>query len=163
MELLTHEIAYTYRDRAKALPYNGMQDIGERRALRIELQERCGVTELEAVNIINGFHIDIYCMKYMAMTEIIKQLEKEILQQRTDEQQLKNEIAAVTTLEFAERAAGALDPKKHLYSFEGYLSLLQMLKTVLYAGMPPNDALDAVQTGWSAEKILEIWRYSQYE
>lgn len=65
MELLTHEIAYTYRDRAKALPYNGMQDIGERRALRIELQERCGVTELEAVNIINGFHIDIYCMKYL--------------------------------------------------------------------------------------------------
>ena len=41
----------------------------------------------------------------MAMTEIIKQLEKEILQQRTDEQQLKNEIAVVTTLEFAERAA----------------------------------------------------------
>lgn len=65
MELLTREIAYTYRDRAKALPYNGMQDIGERRALRIELQERCGVTELEAVNIINGFHIDTYCMKYL--------------------------------------------------------------------------------------------------
>lgn len=65
MELLTHEIAYAYRDRAKALPYNGMQDIRERRALRIELQERCGITELEAVNIINGFHIDIYCMKYL--------------------------------------------------------------------------------------------------
>ena len=62
---MTREIANTYRDRAKALPYNGMQDIGERRALRIELQERCGVTELEAVNIINGFHIDIYCMKYL--------------------------------------------------------------------------------------------------
>lgn len=65
MELLTREIAYTYRDRAKALPYNGMQDIGERRALRIELQERCGITELEAINIINGFHINIYCMKYL--------------------------------------------------------------------------------------------------
>lgn len=65
MELLTREIAYTYRDRAKALPYNGMQDIGQRRSLRIELQERCGVTELEAINIINGFHIDIYCMKYL--------------------------------------------------------------------------------------------------
>lgn len=58
-------------------------------------------------------------------------------------------------------AAGALDPKKHLYSFEGYLSLLQMLKTVLYAGMPPDDALDAVQSGWDIEKILEIWRYSK--
>lgn len=99
----------------------------------------------------------------MAMTEIIKQLEKEILQQRTDEQQLKNEIAVVASLEFAERAAGTLDPKKHLYGFEGYLSLLQMLKTVLYAGMLPDDALDAVQTGWSAEKILELWWYSQYE
>lgn len=97
----------------------------------------------------------------MATTEIIKQLKKEILQQRKDEQQLKNEIAAVTNLEFAGRAAGALDPKKHLYSFEGYLSLLQMLKTVLYAGMPPDDALDAVQSGWGTEKILEIWRYSK--
>lgn len=65
MELLTREIANTYRDRAKALPCNGMQDIGERRALRIELQERCGVTELEAVNIINGFQINSYCTKYM--------------------------------------------------------------------------------------------------
>lgn len=99
----------------------------------------------------------------MAMTEIIKQLEKEILQRRVDEQQLKNEIAAAASLDFAERAAVALDPKKHSYSFEGYLSLLQMLKTVLYAGMPPDDALDAVQTGWSVEKILELWRYSQYE
>lgn len=65
MELLTYEIAYTYRDRAKDLPYNGMQDIGERRTLRMELQDRCGVTELEAVNIINGFQIDVYCMKYL--------------------------------------------------------------------------------------------------
>lgn len=65
MELLTYEIACAYRDRAKVLPYNGMQDIGERRALRKELQARCGITELEAVNIINGFHIDIYCMKYL--------------------------------------------------------------------------------------------------
>lgn len=97
----------------------------------------------------------------MAMTEIIKQLEKEFLQQREDEQRILNEIAAVTTLEFAERAAGALDPKKHLYGFEGYLSLLQMLQTVLYAGMPPDDALDAVQTGWSVAKILEAWRAMQ--
>lgn len=99
----------------------------------------------------------------MAMAEIIKQIEKEIRQQREDEQRLIDEIAEVASLEFAEQAAGALDPKKHLYSFEGYLSLLQMLVTVLLAGMPPDDALDAVQTGWSTEKILEIWRYSQYE
>lgn len=41
----------------------------------------------------------------MAMTEIIKQLEKEILQQREDEQRILNEIAAVVSLDFAQRAA----------------------------------------------------------
>ena len=59
-EVLTKEIASEYRDKAKPLPPNGLQDIGDRRKLRIELQERCNLTELEAVNIVNGFHIDIY-------------------------------------------------------------------------------------------------------
>lgn len=59
-EVLTKEIANEYRDRAKLLPPNGLQDIGDRRKLRIELQKRCNLTELEAVNIINGFYIDIY-------------------------------------------------------------------------------------------------------
>lgn len=65
VELLTEDIACEYRDIAEKIPYNGMQDTGERRRLRQELQERCGVTELEAVNILNGFHIDVYCMKYL--------------------------------------------------------------------------------------------------
>jgi len=59
-EVLTREMANEYRDRAKLLPANGLQDIGDKRKLRIELQKRCNLTELEAVNIINGFHIDIY-------------------------------------------------------------------------------------------------------
>jgi hypothetical protein len=66
VELLTEDIAHIYRDKAKALPYNGKQDIGERRRLRQELQSRCGVTELEAVNILNGFYIDTYCIKYLS-------------------------------------------------------------------------------------------------
>ena len=65
MEFLTSAIAKEYRDKAKALPHDSMQDIGGRRALRIELQERCGVTELEAVNIINGHNTGDYCMKYL--------------------------------------------------------------------------------------------------
>ena len=38
-EWITFEDAKEYRDRAEKLPNNGYQDIGERRALRIELQE----------------------------------------------------------------------------------------------------------------------------
>lgn len=59
-ELLTMKIAKEYRDRAQRLPINGRQDVGGRRALRIELQARCGLTELQSVNIINGFHIGDY-------------------------------------------------------------------------------------------------------
>ena len=44
-ELLTRKIATEYRDRARVLPPNGLQDIGERRELRIELQARCNLTE----------------------------------------------------------------------------------------------------------------------
>lgn len=51
VEVLTRAIANEYRDRALLLPSNGLQDIGERRKLREELQ---------AVNIINGFHIPDY-------------------------------------------------------------------------------------------------------
>ena len=60
VEVLTRAIANEYRDRALLLPSNGLQDIGERRKLREELQTRCNLTELKAVNIINGFHIPDY-------------------------------------------------------------------------------------------------------
>ena len=97
----------------------------------------------------------------MAMTEIIRQLEKEILQQREDEQRILNEIAAVVSLDFAQRAAGVLDPRKHFYSFEAYLILLDNLKVLLYAGMPDDLALESAQCGYDTEKILAIWRLSK--
>lgn len=59
-ELLTRKIAKEYMARAKRLQPNGLQDIGDRRKLRIELQNRCNLTELEAVNVINGYHTDLY-------------------------------------------------------------------------------------------------------
>lgn len=65
-EPLTYAIAREYRDRAAALPDNGMQYAGERRALGEELRARCGVTELEAANILAGYHIGDYCAKYRA-------------------------------------------------------------------------------------------------
>ncbi len=59
-EVLTRKIANEYRDRARLQPPNGLQDIGDRRKLRMELQARYNLTELEAVNIINGYHTGDY-------------------------------------------------------------------------------------------------------
>ena len=56
-EEFTMEIARKYRNEAASLPDNGMQDIGKRRKLRIELQERFGLTELMALNVVNGRHL----------------------------------------------------------------------------------------------------------
>ena len=64
MELISRAIAKEYQRAASALADEGLQDIGQRRALRIELQKRCGLTELEAVNVINGHHVQDYIAKY---------------------------------------------------------------------------------------------------
>lgn len=42
-EWITQEVAEEYRAKAQQLEYNGRQDIGERRKLRIELQEKYGL------------------------------------------------------------------------------------------------------------------------
>lgn len=59
-EILTNEIANEYIERVRSLSDNGMQDTGDRRMIRIELQKRCNLTELAAINIINGFHVRDY-------------------------------------------------------------------------------------------------------
>lgn len=97
----------------------------------------------------------------MSMGKIIKQLEKEILRQREEEQRIRNEIAAVTSFEFAQQAANALDPTKQRFGFEEYLILLGDLKMLLYAGMPDKLALESVQCGCGAETILKAWRLSK--
>ena len=66
---LTLEIAEEYLEKAKRLPDTGGQDVGERRKLRIELQQRCGLTEVEAINILNGYHISDYIIKYYMLKE----------------------------------------------------------------------------------------------
>lgn len=72
-ELLTRQIATEYRDRALCLSPDGLQDTGKRRALRMELEARCNISELEAVNIINGYHIN----DYVAIAEILEKEEGE--------------------------------------------------------------------------------------
>ena len=63
-EWLTMDICREYKRRADSLPSNDGLDIGERRKLRIELQERCHISPIEATNILNGVHCDLYVHMY---------------------------------------------------------------------------------------------------
>lgn len=70
-EWLDLESAYEYAKRAEKLPPNGGQDTGEWRRLRMELQERFGLLEVEAFNILRGVHIRDYVDKYQRMMKMI--------------------------------------------------------------------------------------------
>lgn len=61
---LTKEAVDHYYERAQKCSGDNAQDIGARRQLRKELQERFGLLEIEAVNILNGVHGAFYIEKY---------------------------------------------------------------------------------------------------
>lgn len=94
----------------------------------------------------------------MSLSELVAAMQEEFIRNRQIEQETLQQIAGITTVEFAEQAAAILDPAKHAYGFEGYLIILQNLREVLAAGVPEEYALDAVQTAWSVEMILNIWK-----
>ncbi len=70
-EWLTIEICQEYRQRALAIDKNECRDIGERRKLRIELQEKCDILEIEALNIINGLYHDECVKKYIRVKKVL--------------------------------------------------------------------------------------------
>lgn len=68
---LTSEICQEYRQRALEIDRNEYRDIGERRKLRIELQEKCDILEIEALNIINGLYHDECVKKYIRVKKVL--------------------------------------------------------------------------------------------
>ena len=70
-EWLTAEAVAAYQKRAAKLSASGNQDIGAWRTLRKELQERYGLLEIEAINILNGFHAAFYVEKYRRILNAI--------------------------------------------------------------------------------------------
>ena len=65
-EWLTYDICAYYMDKAKAIPDKSMSNITFR-SLCYELKERCDITELQAINILNGYFISEYVSIYERM------------------------------------------------------------------------------------------------
>ena len=63
-EWLTIEAVDYYYNQAQKCTCNTSEDVGQRRQLRKELQERYGLLEIEAVNILGGVHGAFYVAKY---------------------------------------------------------------------------------------------------
>lgn len=67
-EWLTHEICNYYKDKAKEIRNHSISD-KEFGDLCKELIDRCDITELQAINILNGYYINDYVALYAAMRE----------------------------------------------------------------------------------------------
>ena len=67
-EWLTLEVAKEFHKRADALG-TSPNDVGAKRELRKELQEKYGLLEVEALNILNGYHLNAYVEKYRKIKE----------------------------------------------------------------------------------------------
>lgn len=70
-EWLTIESANEYYKRACEIRNFSREDTKEFRELRTEFQERYGLTELEALNILNGYHAADYVNKYYRIKNLI--------------------------------------------------------------------------------------------
>ena len=74
-EWLTIEAAKEYYKRACEISNSSKDDAGQFRKLRIEFQERYGLTELEAINILNGYYASDYVNKYYRIKNLIPLLQ----------------------------------------------------------------------------------------
>lgn len=71
-EWLSIEICSEYHRRAKKLNEQNGNNVGERRQLQIELQNRCDILEIEAINITNGYQHNFYVDKYKRIKGILE-------------------------------------------------------------------------------------------
>ena len=99
----------------------------------------------------------------MSLSELVEETQREVIAGRQQEQEILQEIAAITSVEFAEQAAEILDARKHAYSMEAYLELLSRLQQLINAGIPNCYVLDMVQTCKTVDTLLEEWRFYKSE
>lgn len=89
-EVLTEELALEYRDKALKMKNTHNQYVGDIRKIARELRDRCGITEVEAINILNGNHIQEYVQKYdrknnkIEIDEELHERNKSLLQQEEE-------------------------------------------------------------------------------
>lgn len=61
---LTEEAAWKYQKLCDAVSDSDVSDVGIRRVIRCALMEEHGLLEIEAINILNGYHVRDYVDKY---------------------------------------------------------------------------------------------------
>lgn len=97
----------------------------------------------------------------MALTELVNAMRQQAIKQRQRESELLESIAALSDYETAEAAADIYAAEKHAYSYDGYLYQLDKLRAVIAAGVPPETAIEAVDSCLDIEIIISAYRMAR--
>lgn len=68
---LNWEAVEEYRQKVKKLNLNSSEYVGELRKLGKQFQKEYGLLEIEAINILNGYHVADYVNKYYRIKNMI--------------------------------------------------------------------------------------------
>ncbi len=68
---LTQDIADNYRNKVKNASRSASSNIGILVDLREDMMKKYGVSEIEAINILNGMHVTEYVAKYYRIKNLI--------------------------------------------------------------------------------------------
>lgn len=80
---------------------------------------------------------------------------------RQQERKLLHSIAELSDHKTAETVADIYAAETHLYSFEGYLYQLNKLREALAAGVPPETAIELVDSCIDVKLIIRAYRMAQ--
>lgn len=64
LEYLDNEAAHQFKLLGEMLQNDNRLDAGARRIIRLEIMKKYGLLEVEALNLLNGFHLEDYVDKY---------------------------------------------------------------------------------------------------
>lgn len=78
---------------------------------------------------------------------------------KTHEQSLLQEIAQLSSIEYAEQISNELDSKKHFYTFETYLELLKRVFELLQNNISQTDIKELIEIGWILTHSYQLTTY----
>ncbi len=123
-EWLTMDICKEYIRRAGELNPNGGQDTGSWRTLRIELQKRCNIPEIQAINILRGNHVKEYVHYYdilsgrIPMPEVMKKSLEEARKRKEKQEQKEGKLQSVLSPELRAELERKIDYLESLTGIE---------------------------------------------
>lgn len=82
---------------------------------------------------------------------------------KTKEQSLLQEIAQLSSIEYAEQISNELDNEKHFYTFETYLELLKRVVGLLQNNISQTDIKELIEIGWTLTHSYQLTTYVAVE